>query len=181
MLATSKAATRSITILKDSDDKTRKLNDYNVLAYSGSPGDTTQFADYIQANIQLYTMREGIDLNSKAIASYVRHELARSIRTRKPYQVNVLVAGMDKGTDPFLSTMDYMGTRVDLPYAVQGYAAFYLMSTFDRHYRDDLTMDDAMKLMKICQKELVKRFPMDFKGFFIKVIDKDGIHDNGTL
>ncbi|QPG74271.1 Proteasome subunit beta type-4 [Brettanomyces nanus] len=177
ILATSKAFTRGISVLKATDDKTRMLNDYNVLAFTGESGDTTQFAEYIQANIQLYTMREGSELNSKAIASYIRHELAKSLRTRKPYQVNVMLAGLDKGEEPFLSMIDYMGTRVDLPYAAHGYAAFYTMSLLDRHYKPDMNVQDGMKLLDMCEAELAKRFPVEFKGLLVKVVDKKGIRN----
>lgn len=41
-----------------------------------------QFAEYIQANIQLYTMRENFELTPNAISSFVRSQLATSLRSR---------------------------------------------------------------------------------------------------
>ncbi len=41
-----------------------------------------QFAEYIQANIQLYGIRENYELSPKAIASFTRNELAKSLRSR---------------------------------------------------------------------------------------------------
>ena len=80
LIATSKAATRGISILKDTDDKTRHLNAHNLIAYTGEAGDTVQFAEYVQANIQLYSMRENdIELSPKATASFVRNQLASSL------------------------------------------------------------------------------------------------------
>ncbi|GME90294.1 unnamed protein product [Ambrosiozyma monospora] len=175
IIATSKAFTRGISILKDSDDKTRTLNDYNVLAFTGESGDTTQFAEYIQANIQLFNMRENTEMNSKAIASFIRQELAKSIRSRKPFQVQTILGGMNKGEEPFLSMIDYLGTRVDMPYVAHGYAAFYTMSLLDHHYTKDDTLDDGLKLLVMCNDELNKRMPIDFKGLNVKVVDKDGV------
>jgi 20S proteasome alpha/beta subunit len=40
IVAASKAAMRGATILKASDDKTRELNKYNLMAFSGEAGDT---------------------------------------------------------------------------------------------------------------------------------------------
>lgn len=48
IIATSKAATRGISVLKDTDDKTRKLNTHNLVAFTGEAGDTVQFAEYIR-------------------------------------------------------------------------------------------------------------------------------------
>jgi 20S proteasome subunit beta 4 len=40
ILAASKAALRGATILKATDDKTRKLNEHTLMAFSGEAGDT---------------------------------------------------------------------------------------------------------------------------------------------
>lgn len=176
LIATSKAATRGISILKDTDDKTRVLNPHNLVAYTGESGDTVQFAEYVQANIQLYTMRENHELSPQATASFVRNQLATSIRSRKPYQVNVLIGGYDTKTGAAsLNWIDYLGTQVELPYAAHGYAAFYCMSLFDRHYRADMSVEDGLELMRRGLKELETRMPVDFKGVYVKVVDKDGI------
>ncbi|CCD25180.1 proteasome core particle subunit beta 4 NDAI_0E03630 [Naumovozyma dairenensis CBS 421] len=176
ILATSKAVTRGISILKDSDDKTRQLSPHILMSFSGEAGDTVQFAEYIQANIQLYAMREDYELSPHAVSSFVRQELAKSIRSRRPYQANVLIGGFDTKKDtPGLYQIDYLGTKVELPYAAHGYSGFYTFSLLDRHYRPDMTTEEGLKLLKLCITELEKRMPVDFKGVFVKVVDKDGI------
>jgi 20S proteasome subunit beta 4 len=177
LIATSKAFTRGISILKQTDDKTRVLNSHNLMAFTGEAGDTVQFAEYIQANIQLYTMRENdIELSPKATASFVRNQLASSLRSRKPYQVQVLIGGFDPKTNKSsLNWIDYLGTQVDLPYGAHGYAAFYTTSLLDKHYRKDMKLDDGLKLLEMCLKELQTRMPIDFKGVYVHVVDKDGI------
>lgn len=164
-------------MLKADDDKTRTLNTHNVMAYTGESGDTVQFTEYIQANIQLYLMRENdTELSPKATASFVRNQLATSIRSRKPYQVNVLIGGYDTKTDlAALSWIDYLGTLVELPYAAHGYAAFYCSSLFDRHYKKDMKKEEGLELLRMCIKELEMRMPIDFKGVYVKVVDKEGV------
>lgn len=179
IIATSRAATRGVSVLKDTDDKTRTLNAHNLLAYTGEAGDTVQFAEYVQANIQLYTMRENDrELLPKATALFIRNQLATLIRSRKPYQVNVLIGGYDTRTEtPSLSWIDYLGTHVELPYAAHGYAAFYCTSLFDRHYRPDMNLDEGLDLLRLSLKELEKRLPIDFKGVYVKVVDKAGVRE----
>lgn len=104
MVAASKAAVRGVTVLKAEDDKTRVLNPHTLLAYAGEAGDTgtcsqfitdhnsdsrllVQFAEYIQANVQLYGMRNNTpttngQLSPSAVASFIRKELSRSLRSR---------------------------------------------------------------------------------------------------
>jgi 20S proteasome subunit beta 4 len=179
IIATSKAFTRGISILKDSDDKTRRLNSHNLVAFTGESGDTVQFTEYVQANIQLHTMRENdLELSPKAVASFVRNQLATLIRSRKPYQVNVLLAGYDVKTDtPTLNWIDYLGTQAELPYGAHGYAAFYCSSLLDRHYRKDMKVEEGLELLDACLKELTTRMPIDFKGCYVKVVDKNGIRE----
>lgn len=196
LLASSKAFTRGISILKDSDDKTRALSDHCLMSFTGESGDTTQFAEYIQANMQLHSIRETnnntnvqetsttsdegsigtFELSPSATASFVRNELAKSLRSRKPFQVNVLIGGYDtKANQPLLYQIDYLGTKVELPYAAHGYAGFYTFSLLDHHYRPDMDVTEGLKLLQKCLDELVKRMPMDFKGVYVKIVDKDGI------
>lgn len=179
IIATSKAATRGISVLKDDDDKTRTLGKHSLMAFTGEAGDTVHFAEYIQANLRLHAMRENdVDLSPSAAASFVRGELARSLRLRKPYQVNVLMAGYDHNAKcASLNWIDYLGTNVELPYAAHGYAAFYASSLLDKHYRKDMSVDDGLKLLNMCIVELQTRMPIDFKGVYTKVVDSSGVKE----
>ena len=110
-------------ILKSSDDKTRALNAHNLIAFSGEAGDTINFAEYLQANVALYSMRNDTDLGPSAVASFIRGELAKSLRSRKPYNVNLLLGGVDPiSREPSLYWLDYLASSAKVPYAAHGYA-----------------------------------------------------------
>lgn len=47
----------------------------------GDTGDTTQFAEYIAKNIQLYKMRNGYELGPTAAANFTRRNLAEYLRS----------------------------------------------------------------------------------------------------
>ncbi|KFY20199.1 hypothetical protein V491_03913 [Pseudogymnoascus sp. VKM F-3775] len=178
LIAASKAAMRGATILKASDDKTRALNQHTLMAFSGEAGDTIQFAEYIQANAQLYSMRNQIDLSPSAIANFVRGQLASSLRSRKPYNVNLLLGGVDPITGkPSLYWLDYLASLAQLPYAAHGYAQYYCLSILDKHHHPDIDYDQGMKILRLCTDELKRRLPVDFKGMLVKVITKDGIRE----
>lgn len=84
-----------------------------------------QFAEYIQANAQLYSMRNETDLSPSALANFVRGELASSLRSRKPYNVNLLLGGVDPITHkPTLYWLDYLASLASVPYAAHGYAQY---------------------------------------------------------
>ena len=121
---------RGATILKATDDKTRNLNEHTLMAFSGEAGDTVQFAEYIQANVQLYSMRNNMELSPAATANFVRGELARALRSRKPYTVNLLLGGYDNIADkPTLYWIDYLASLAPVPYAAHGYAQYVYPSS----------------------------------------------------
>lgn len=64
-----------------------------MMATIGEAGDRVQFTEYISKNILLYKMRNGYELGPKSAAHFTRKNLADYLRSRTPYQVNVLVGG----------------------------------------------------------------------------------------
>ena len=63
---------RSIMVMKSDQKKYLELSDRLIMAVSGESGDTSQFAEYIQKNIELYKMRNGYELSPAAAANFTR-------------------------------------------------------------------------------------------------------------
>ncbi|XBW38558.1 hypothetical protein QEN19_004146 [Hanseniaspora menglaensis] len=192
ILVTSRNFTRGISIMNHKDRKFTNLSDNIVMGISGESGDTSQFAEYIKANIQLYENRYSsiptislkkneeeseqkkskshlTTLSTKNVANFVRQELAKSLRSRKPYQVNLIIAGGDGS----LYMIDYLGTMVEQPYVVQGYAGFYALALLDHHYRVNLTEEEGIELVKKCIKEVNLRMPASIGDVDIVVLSAD--------
>jgi len=97
------------------------------------PGDTVQFAEYVERNIRLYQIRNLYPLRPSAAASWIRRALAESLRSRKPYSVNLLLGGYDTASDsPHLYWVDYLGTMTEVPFGAHGYGAYFALSLLDR-------------------------------------------------
>lgn len=121
-------------------------------------------------------MRNDIDLSPDRTASFVRSELARSLRSRSPYNVNLLLGGYDTNTDtPLLTWIDYLASRGDLPYAAHGYAQYYCLSLLDKHHHPEISEEQGLKILRLCTDELKRRLPIDMKGFLVQVVNRDGI------
>lgn len=150
IVAADTTAARSIVKMKVDEDKIKVLSPHLVTAYSGEPGmcyavlslppanlclvgDTIQFAEYIERNIRLYQIRNTYPLRPAAAASWIRRSLAESLRSRKPYSVNLLLGGYDTAThSPHLYWLDYFGTITEVPFAAHGYGAFFALALLDR-------------------------------------------------
>ncbi|XP_076865212.1 proteasome subunit beta type-2 isoform X1 [Brachyhypopomus gauderio] len=187
LVAADNVAASSIIQMKHDYDKMFKLSEKILLLCVGEAGDTVQFAEYIQKNVQLYKMRNGkscsttkgrgYELSPAAAANFTRKNLADYLRSRTPYHVNLLLAGYDEADGPGLYYMDYLSALAKAPFAAHGYGAFLTLSILDRYYRPDLTRDEAVELLKKCVEELKKRFILNLPSFTVRLIDKDGIHD----
>ncbi|KAG0244398.1 nucleophile aminohydrolase [Mortierella sp. GBAus27b] len=169
-------AVASITLMKTGEDKSRDLNSHTVMLFSGEPGDGVHFSEYIERNVKLYGIRNGIELSPKAVASFARRELADSLRSRKPYSVNLLIAGYDVKTDkPSLHWIDYLASSAEVPFAAHGYGAYYCLSLLDRYHREDITEEEGIKLLQKCIQEIRSRMILNMPDFVAKVVNKDGI------
>lgn len=122
--------------------------------------------------------RHHVELQPKAASSWIRTELARSLRSRKPYQVNLLIAGFDvPSSTPALYWMDYLGTMAEVPFAAQGYGAMFTMGLMDRFHRPDMDLEEGLDLLRKCVDELKKRFIVDLGTWKVRVIDRQGIKE----
>ena len=82
LVAADVVVARSIVVMKSGEDKSRQLNDHITMLFSGESGDTVQFAEYIQRNVQLYGIRHDLPMSTRAAANYTRRELADALRSR---------------------------------------------------------------------------------------------------
>ncbi|ETV94015.1 hypothetical protein H310_12064 [Aphanomyces invadans] len=184
--ADSKVA-RSILVYKDDEDKIQALDSHKVIAGSGPQADRVEFCEYIQKNLKLYQLTNGVTLNGHAAANFVRNELAQRLR-KAPVQLNLLLGAFDAanpnvptadGSDgvPSLYWADYLGSLSKVNYGAQGYGAHFCLSILDREWRENLTLAEAKQILKHCNNELNERFLVRSGTWIYKMIDKDGVHD----
>lgn len=147
------------------------------MAISGEPGDTVQFAEYIEKNIQLYRIRNGFELSPTAAANFVQRNLADYLRSRTPYHVNLLLAGFDANTGPELYWMDNLAAMTKIPFALHGYGGFFSTSIMDHGYKADMTLEEGTALVGKCVAEIQKRLIVNLPCFKVSCIDKNGIKE----
>nr|QBH72684.1 proteasome subunit beta type [Carausius morosus] len=177
IVAADRTTAQSVLVMKSDEDKLYKISNKLVMAVSGESGDTTQFAEYIAKNIQLYKMRNGYELSPSAAASFTRRNLADYLRSRTPYFVNLLLAGYDDETGPELYFMDYLASMVKVPFGVHGYGGFFSLSIMDRYHNADVSEQEAYEVVKKCVAEVHKRLIINLPNFKVQIVDKNGIRD----
>ncbi|CAH3110401.1 proteasome subunit beta type-2-like [Pocillopora damicornis] len=177
LVASDSGSGRSIIRMKDDQDKMFKLSSKLLMLVTGEAGDTVQFAEYMEKNIQLYKMRNGYELTPHAAANFTRRNLADALRSSSAYQVNLLLAGYDDTEGPELYYMDWLASLQKIPFAAHGYGSFFSLSILDRYYKPGLSREEATELLKKCIEEVQRRFLVRLPDFFVRIVDKDGVHD----
>ncbi|KAI0357907.1 N-terminal nucleophile aminohydrolase [Trametes cingulata] len=178
IVAADTTAARSIVKMKVDEDKIKVLSPHLLMAFSGEPGDTVQFAEYIERNIRLYQIRNTYALRPPSAASWIRRALADSLRSRRPYAVNLLVGGYDTSTHtPHLYWVDYLGTMTEVPFAAHGYGAYFALSLLDRYHDPEAPLEEGLATLRRCLDEVAKRLVVTPEKYKVKVVDKDGVRE----
>ncbi|VDO76319.1 unnamed protein product [Schistosoma mattheei] len=97
LLAADMRCAHSILTIKHDESKMFKFSKRVLAAVCGESGDTSQFSEFIQQNMQLYEIRNG----KSCCTSYF-----------SPYFVNLLIAGFDLQTGPELYFLDYLASLI---------------------------------------------------------------------
>ena len=94
-------AGRSIMVFQQDLDKIMHLDSHKLLGVAGDPADTVFEPQYLQKNVELYRLRNGVKLSTHATANYIRGEKAANLR-KAMTQVDMLVGGFDEEAGPSL-------------------------------------------------------------------------------
>lgn len=172
---------RSIVVMKHDMDKSAKISNNTLMLTSGPVGDCTHFAEYIQKNVKLNELRNGVEATVWSNANYIRTQLATALRSRGAYQVNLVVGGYSKDDDekpgPQLYYIDHLAAFAEVPFAAQGYGGFFTLSILDKHYKEGMNQEEAIVLLKRCMTEVRHRFMVQMPKFKVFIVDKDGQTD----
>lgn len=153
----------------------KPLDDHKLLASSGTPADMEQFSQYIQKNMNFYTLENDLTLSTHATANYIRSTLATALR-RGPFQTNVLLGGYDEDVGASLYFCDYLATLQEVNFGSHGHASNFILSIFDRDWREGMNQEEAVELANKCIDELHTRFLISQPNFIMKVVDEEGVH-----
>ncbi|CAE6464462.1 unnamed protein product, partial [Rhizoctonia solani] len=160
LIASDMTSARSIIRMKSNEDKTKILGPNLVMAYNGEPGDTVQFAEYVERNLRLYQMR----------------------------YVNLLLGGIDlaeppshapdgpKGR-PSLYWIDYLGTLAEVPFAAHGYASYFVLGLFDRYHNPQANLEEGIETLRRGISEVQKRLIVGLENWSVKLVTRDGVKE----
>ena len=85
-----------------------------------------------------------------------------------------MLAGYDDKDGVGLYYMDYMASLSKVGFGAHGYCANFVLSVFDREWKEGLSVNEALDVVRKCLHELRTRFMISQPVFIVKIVDKDG-------
>ncbi|VDQ00676.1 unnamed protein product [Trichobilharzia regenti] len=64
-----------------------------------------------------------------------------------------------------------------VPFAVHGYGSMVALSILDRMHRPDMTVTEAVELLRSCIQEVQKRLVINLDRYMVRIVTKDGIEE----
>lgn len=176
LMAADRSLRFSVINMKNDEKKIYKLSDSLILGVNGEPGDTTQFAEFIEKNVKLYSIRNGFELSPSSAAHFIQRNLADALRSRSAYQVNLLIGGFNKHTNTAeLFFLDHLATLSKVPFAIHGYPGFVATSVLDRLHNPNVNLDEGINLLRKVVAEVQKRLIISMPVFSVVAVSKDGV------
>ena len=122
-------------------------------------------------------LEEGTELNAKNLYTYLSKVFYKRRSDFNPLWNQVIVAGLDGDSMPFLASADLLGTTFKAPCLATGFGAHLAIPLMRKAVPDEksvenLSKEDAEKLLRSCMKVLFYRDARSLDNFSIAVVEK---------
>lgn len=119
-------------------------------------------------------------LNAKNLHTYLSKVMYKRRTDFNPLWNHMLVAGLDGVGQPFLSSVDLLGTTYSAPALATGFGSYLAVPILRRLFPDErplesITKEDAVDAIKQCMQVLFYRDARSLDKFSLAVVTKDGV------
>lgn len=157
----------------------RTFNRRTVVGFGGDVSDM-QYLDRLLLSLDIDESYSSVghDLNARNLHTYLSKVMYKRRSDMNPLWNQLLVAGLDGDDQPFLSSVDLLGTTFSAPTLATGFGA-HLAQPLLRKVVDDeanvrsVTREQAVNAVKECMKVLFYRDARSSDKYSIAVITKE--------
>ena len=155
----------------DGSGAIRRVDAGAVLSCVGHQGEADDLAAFLRESLTAYRLDAGRSCPAKAVAHFLRREIADRRRTdgNTPELRALLGTVDDEGAA--LTWVDESGARADLPYGAHGVGAPLVLGLLDEAYSPSLNRDEAVDLARTCLDVLRRRYALAVDAARIVVLD----------
>lgn len=139
----------------------------------GLIGDFQALARIMQAQANIYEMREGYKISVQAMGKMVANYLYQ--RKMAPLYVMIVIAGVEENGDGHVYTLDAGGSLTEDDYGMAGNSMYFASGMLEAEYKPNLTIKKGVELMKKVIKNAVIRDALAGNGMDVMTITKDKV------
>jgi proteasome beta subunit len=173
VLAADKRATAGFMIASRRVKKIVKLTDYAVMTMAGLVADAQMLADILRSEAKLYELDTGARMSVRGIAVLLSNILFSY--KALPFIVQVLVGGYD--VKPRLYLLDLFGSITEEKLAATGSGSPVAYGVLEQHYREDLSLDEAVKIATAAIRASTLRDAASGDGVDIAIVGRGFIEE----
>ena len=155
--------------------KVFQLEDRIGAAISGSPGDAQSLVNLLKTDANLYRLNHDRPISTKSMAQVAANILHG--RRGYPYFVDGILSGVDDD-GPHLFFIDPIGGKLEEEkFASAGTGATIAYGVLEQNYRDDMKLDDGLKLAAQSIKTAIERDAATGDRIVVAAIDEKGYRE----
>jgi proteasome beta subunit len=177
LLAAEKRVTYGGFIMSRGGKKVFKITDNIGVACAGLVGDMQILAREMQAQANLYSMDVGRPISVRSSAKLLANVLFN--RRYAPLITQTIVGGLDEeGSSIYV--LDVLGSLIPDKYAAVGSGTETAIGVVEEGFKDNMTLDEAKKLVTRAVKAAIQRDAMSGDGLDFIIITKDGVFEESA-
>jgi 20S proteasome subunit beta 4 len=163
----------SYLVIKRKDDKFSDLNESVSLVYNGDQGDAFRTAKFVVEDLKYRQLESNLKINPKVVSCSIQNKIYEKLRVN-PLKCGFLVGGMSCN-NPELYSIDNYGASFKENFIAMGMGIYFCYGILDNNYKEDLSQEEGIEIIKKCYKVLKERCSLNIEGVTIKVVSNSGI------
>ncbi len=168
VLAADRRATSGYFIAHKRAEKIHRIDDHVAATIAGYVGDAQWLVERLRAEARLYKNSVGEPISVSSLATLASVLLF----SNRPYLIaQMLIGGVDSGGTSLYS-VDWLGTVTREKYTATGSGTPFAISLIESEYREDMSVEEALKLAARAVKAAMLRDPGSGEGVDLAVIDR---------
>ncbi|MGB9709658.1 MAG: archaeal proteasome endopeptidase complex subunit beta [Infirmifilum sp.] len=172
VLAADRRATSGYFIASKHVWKILEIDSHVAVTIAGTVGDAQQLIDRLKVEAGYYKATNGERISVKSLATLA----SLILFTYRPIlMVQMLIGGLDKEEGPSLYSVDWLGTVTREKFTATGSGSPYAVAMLEQEYREDLSLEDAVKLAIRAVHTALARDPGSGEGVDVATITEEGI------
>lgn len=173
ILAADKNFTSNILIHKSKESKISSINQ-SILAYCGEQGEAFRLTSLIIEDAYLVSLNYSVNATPKLLKNIAQNIIHDSLR-KKQIGVGLLVAG--KADDFELYSIDEYGAVCKGDFFCMGYGAYFGYGILDRYYKEDLSIEEGIEIVRKIGMCMKKRCVIGYDTFGVGIVSDEGIRE----